>query len=52
MLLTIEDYYKLVGNAQSVADLLSMPGMASDETEIEFNPIRAAQVDPRAVDLS
>ncbi|MEO0769398.1 MAG: type II toxin-antitoxin system prevent-host-death family antitoxin [Cyanobacteria bacterium J06649_4] len=52
VLLTVEDYYKLTGNAQSVADLISMPVTNADEAEIEFNPIRSSQVAQREVDLS
>ena len=52
VLLTIEDYYKLTGNSQSVADSLSVPGMTYGEAEIEFNPVRSTQVAQREVDLS
>ena len=52
VLLTIEDYYKLTGNGQSVADSLSVPGMTDGEAEIEFNPVRSTQVAQREVDLS
>ena len=52
VLLTAADYYKLAGDGQSVADSLSIPGMTDEEAEIEFNPVRAAQVTQRKVDLS
>ena len=52
VLLAVEDYYKLVGNAQSVVDLISMPVTNADEAEIEFNPTRSAQVTQREVNLS
>lgn len=48
VLLTIDDYYKLVGETESVADLLSMPECA----EIEFDPKRTKDVTLRGVDLS
>ena len=48
VLLTIDDYYKLIGTAESVADLLSMP----ESAEFEFNPIRSTGVALREVDLS
>ena len=43
VLLTIEDYYKLMASTKSVAELLSMPEAA----EIEFEPIRIKNVSPR-----
>ena len=52
VLLTVEDYYKLIGNTQSVADLLSMSVTNADEAEIEFNPIRSTRIVYREVDLS
>ena len=52
VLLTVEDYYKLTGGGQSVADSLSMPGMTDEDADIEFNPVRSTQVAQRAVDLS
>ena len=52
VLLTIEDYYKLTGNSQSVADSLSVPRMTDGEAEIEFDPVRPAQVAQREIDLS
>lgn len=48
VLLTIDDYYKLIGKTESVADLLSMPETA----ETEFDPIRSMDVAPREVELS
>lgn len=48
VLLTIDDYYKLVGRTESVADLLSMP----ESAEFEFNPIRSKNINLREVDLS
>lgn len=36
VLLTIEDYQKLTGEAASIVDLLSMPGVE----DIEFEPAR------------
>ena len=47
VLLTIEDYYKLIERTKSVADLLSMPEIA----EIEFEPTRSVNVVLRKVDL-
>ncbi|MEM8505815.1 MAG: type II toxin-antitoxin system Phd/YefM family antitoxin [Cyanobacteria bacterium P01_D01_bin.1] len=52
VLLTIDDYYELIGNTQSVAALISMPVTNANEAEIEFSPIRTAQVAQREVDLS
>lgn len=52
VLLTVEDYYKLIGETQSVADLLSMPVTISEDAEIVFNPSRSTQVNHREVDLS
>ena len=48
VLLTIEDYHKLVGQEESVAALLSMP----ESADIEFTPIRSTEVAKRAVDFS
>jgi prevent-host-death family protein len=48
VLLTIEDYMKLVKGTDSVADLLSMP----ESAEIEFAPIRSTKAYLRKVDLS
>lgn len=48
VLLTIDDYYKLVGKAESVADLLSMP----DAANFEFEPTRSKNIALREVDLS
>ncbi|EDX82893.1 prevent-host-death family protein, putative [Synechococcus sp. PCC 7335] len=51
VLLTVEDYHKLVGNTHSVADLLSMLETNHD-AEIDFDPVRSSQVTARTVDLS
>ena len=48
VLLTIDDYYKLMGKTKSVADLLSMP----ESAEIEFEPQRSKDVALLEVDLS
>lgn len=48
VLLTIDDYYKLLGKTQSVAELLAMP----ESAEIEFDPKRSKDVAWRGVDLS
>jgi prevent-host-death family protein len=48
VLLTIEDYLKLVKKTDNVADLLSMP----ESAEIEFMPSRSTGADLREVDLS
>ncbi|MEN9520821.1 MAG: hypothetical protein RLZZ381_3409 [Cyanobacteriota bacterium] len=48
VLLTINDYYKLIGRTESVADLLSMP----ESAEIEFDPKRSKDVALPEVDLS
>ncbi len=48
VLLTIEEYHKLIGSTRSVADLLSMP----ESAEIEFEPTRTQNVVPRVHDLS
>lgn len=48
VLLTIEEYYKLINSTRSVADLLSMP----ESAEIEFEPTRTQSVAPRIYDLS
>ena len=48
VLLTIQDYHKLLRQDDSVAALLSMPESAG----IEFTPIRSIQVTKREVDLS
>lgn len=47
VLLTIDDYHKLVGKTKSVADLLSMP-----DAEFEFEPTRSKDVTMREIDLS
>ena len=52
VLLTVEDYYRLTGNGQSVADSLSMPRMTDEEADSEFNPVRSTQVAQREVDLA
>lgn len=48
VLLSINDYYKLIGKTESVADLLAMPDCA----EIEFNPNRLTGKALRDVDLT
>ena len=48
VLLTVEDYYRLLGATESVADMLSMP----ECSDIEFEPTRTAYVAQREVDLS
>ena len=48
MLLTIDDYYKLIGTTASVADLLAMP----ESAEVEFDPIRSTDAALREVELS
>ncbi|MEM7064125.1 MAG: type II toxin-antitoxin system Phd/YefM family antitoxin [Cyanobacteria bacterium P01_B01_bin.77] len=48
VLLSINDYYKLIGKTESVADLLAM----SDCAEIEFNPNRLTSQALRDVDLT
>ena len=48
VLLTIQDYHKLLRQDDSVAALLSMPESAG----IEFTPARSTQVTKREVDLS
>jgi prevent-host-death family protein len=47
VLLTIEDYHKLLKKTDSVADLLSMP----ESAEIEFTPSRSTNTALRQVDL-
>lgn len=37
VLLTIDDYQKLIGQTASIADLLAMPGVE----DIDFEPVRA-----------
>ena len=48
VLLTVDEYYKLTGTAESVADLLAMP----ESAEVDFNPVRSKGVALREVDLS
>ncbi|BDM83750.1 type II toxin-antitoxin system Phd/YefM family antitoxin [Acaryochloris marina] len=48
VLLTVDQYYKLIHSSKSVADLLAMPDCA----EIEFEPVRDADSTLREVDLS
>lgn len=47
VLLTIEQYKKLIGGRTKIADLLAMPGIEDIEIEI----VRSREV-PRPVDLS
>lgn len=48
VLLTVDEYYKLIGAAESVADLLAMP----ESAEVDLNPVRSKGVALREVDLS
>lgn len=48
VLLTVDQYYKLIHSSKSVADLLAMP----DCTDIEFEPVRDMDSNLREVDLS
>ena len=48
VLLSIDDYYKLIGKTESVAELLAMPASA----EIDFNPTRLSGQSLRDVDLA
>ncbi|MEM9568346.1 MAG: type II toxin-antitoxin system Phd/YefM family antitoxin [Cyanobacteria bacterium P01_E01_bin.34] len=48
VLLTVEDYYRLLSTTESVADMLAMP----ESADIEFEPTRTTTVTPRGVDLS
>lgn len=48
VLLTIEDYLKITGKAESIVDLVAMPEAA----EIEFEPPRLSGKIYGAVDLS
>ena len=48
VLLTVDEYNKLIEAAKSVADLLAMP----ESAEIDFNPVRSKSVTLREVDLS
>jgi len=45
VLLSIEDYHRLRGERQNIADLLAMPGLADIELEIPPRLERAAPVD-------
>jgi prevent-host-death family protein len=47
VLLSIEEYRRLTGGAQKIADLLAMPGIA--DAELELPPLRDSA---RAADLS
>ena len=47
VLLSIEDYRRLAGQARSLTEALSMPGLA----DIEFNPART-RIEATAPDLS
>lgn len=47
VLLTIEDYHKLVGKGKNIVDLLSAPGLA----DIDFEPERARDTLRGPVDL-
>ncbi|MBB4279528.1 type II toxin-antitoxin system prevent-host-death family antitoxin [Rhizobium mongolense] len=44
VLLSIEDYHRLTGKRQNIADLLAMPGLADIELEIPSRLERAAPV--------
>lgn len=48
VLLTINEYYRLIGTSESVADALAMP----ESAEIDFNPTRAPERRLRDMDLS
>lgn len=48
VLLTVEQYYRLVQSADSVADLLAMP----DAAEVEFESVRDKDTTLRQVDLA
>lgn len=48
VLLTIEDYQKLAGAQENIADMLAMPGVA----DIEFEPPRLRGSVARAADLA
>lgn len=45
VLLSIEDYHRLTGKRQNIADLLAMPGLADIDLEIPSRLERAAPVD-------
>jgi len=47
VLLSIDDYYKLLGTTQNVADLLSMP----ESAEIKFDPVPLEDSGLRKVDF-
>jgi prevent-host-death family protein len=47
VLLSIEEYQRLVGKGRSIVDALSMPGLA----DIEFEPPHSRDL-PRAADFS
>lgn len=51
VLLSIEDYRRLTGGGQPIADLLAMPAEALDAAQIDFDPPRLADL-PRPADLS
>ncbi|MEM8809703.1 MAG: type II toxin-antitoxin system Phd/YefM family antitoxin [Cyanobacteria bacterium P01_G01_bin.38] len=48
VLLTIDEYHRLIGTGKSVADLLAMP----ESADIDFAPVRTADVALREIDLS
>lgn len=48
VLLTIHEYYRLVGTDESVAELLAMP----ESAELEFEPDRSTGVALRGVNLT
>lgn len=47
VLLTIEDYQKMIGGAASIVDMLAMPGAE----DVAFEPVRAGKL-YRPADLS
>jgi hypothetical protein len=47
VLLSIEDYHRLTGKRQNIADLLAMPGLADIDLEI---PSRVERVVPMDFD--
>lgn len=48
VLLSIHDYYRLIGKTESVADLLAMP----ESADIDFSPTRLSGSALRDVDLA
>jgi prevent-host-death family protein len=48
VLLTYDEYQRLVGKPKSLLDLLAMPG----QEEVEFEPPPRQKASPREIDLS